>query len=204
MFSDVGNIYAPQNGLLREAEVTDTRQQMQRREPLFFKKRKNQRKHDDQSESEFSLPAQEDNEIPIDTIYEFLANIVQSGPRDDKDTDPQSQTSMPSLFDTLAENKLLQIRRRYEAARAAHAYAHAAHTAQNSRVHHIDSSNKTCLGLSSISNKQLYSLIKDIDDLRRHGVTTLMIRRHKSFLESLLECVETEKQRLKDTKAEAL
>lgn len=192
MFSDVGHIYAAGHSLIGEAETADARLQMQRRAQMFPKKNKKQKDSTQESAGEYVYDPL-GNTIAMDAIYDFLTNLVRSTDHLDMSLVNAQQDDLPSLFDTVGGARLLEIKRKYAAAKAANAYEHAAHTAQNARTHRIDQSNKSYLGLQNVTNSQLYSLIKDVDTLRKRGVDAIAVPRKSSFLESLLLAVEEAK-----------
>ncbi len=189
MVSDVGNIEPPKPGFTREAETADARLQMRHKDPEYHKNNKKKKKKG--SDTPINVTNSTENTISIDAIYDFLSNIAQSNAYTGNSTDKTFE-ELPDMFHTMATNKLRKIRNSYESAKAANAYEHAAHTAQNTNTHNIDKSNKDSLGLKNISNKQLYTLIKDIDSLRKQGVQTLSIRKKSNFLKSLILAVEEE------------
>ncbi len=199
MFSNVGNIYTVQTGV-RSTEQTDASLKMQHHQPVFGKDNKHRSKQEFRGDSTTILKGRDQNAISIDAIHNFLAGLVQEKPHSGQNSIEKDDFT-PSLFDTINNEKLARVRRRYEAAKVINAYEHAMHAAQSTNVHSINQSNKTSLGLQNINNAELYSLIKDVETLRKQGLQAIQIKKQKSFMESLLTAIDDEKSRRKSTPA---
>lgn len=195
MFTNVGNIYTIQTGV-RSAEKTDASLRMQHHQPVFKKDNEYKQKQKHRGSTTTILGGESQNSISIDAVHDFLASIVQTQ-TNKRQTQAQTDDFVPSLFDTIDNERLNKIRRKYEAAKVINAYEHATHTTQNSQIRSIDRSNKTSLGLQDIKNDELYTLIKDIETLKKQGLQAIQIKKQKTFMESLVTAIDEEKSRRK-------
>lgn len=195
MFSNVGNIYTVQTGI-RSLERVDAGLKMQHQQPVFKKDDKQKSKQNPRGSATTILKERDQSAISIDAIHDFLATVVQTKTPARQNTIDQDNFT-PSLFDAIDNEKLNRLRRRYEAAKVTKAYEHASHTSQNTKIHSIDKSNKASLGLQNINNGELYTLIKDIETLKKQGLQTISIKKQNTFMESLVVAIDHEKTKRK-------
>ncbi len=199
MFNALGGIFSIKP---RQAENSDTRQNIQRHDPDFERPRK---KKDSQSDDSF---IQEGATVSVAALRLFLQNFIKNGAEEGQEN--PSETTAPSekpapdpldfkiqtemtLDDTNAADK-----KSAAAAYAASTYKSAAQTNDKSSVliETTDTAQGPPLDLSAADIRTVYALIEDLKILSEKNIEYLHIERAESFLESLMNAVNKVKAAL--------
>ena len=196
MFSALGSIFSVKP---RQAENTDTRQAIQRHDPDFERRRK-------KKEATPEEALQQDNAlVSVSALREFLENFVKNSPENTAEIQKEKtsevskeaidyniQTEMP--LDTQAQNAA----KSGQAAQAASAYQNSAQSNEKSKVllETTDQAEGPPLDLSSADIRVIYKLIEDLKLLNDSNVEYLRIERAATFLDSLVNAVNTAKSGL--------
>ena len=194
MFYTLGNILSPQS---RRAEQTDTRQEIQRHDPEY-ERRKGQ-KQDKKEDINF-----EDGAIvSVEALKDFLENFVRERAQDTQSEEtktPSSDETNEALTPRQSQPEKTQTRTPVNnpAAQAANAYAQSAHINDHDKVllETTDKADGPPLDLSAADIRTLHALIEDLKILQAAKIETIKLERADSFIESLVNATQKSKSQL--------
>ena len=185
MFTSLNNILGLNQP--RHAEQNDTRQEIQRHDPDYERRRRKKQKAED------DLFAGEDGAtVSVEALTLFLNKFLKE--LSDKPKQGFNATSLPEKEDIQSpkDNQRLSSG---PAAQAANAYAHMAKSnQQKSILGDINESNADLISLDGSEVRIIHGLLKDLKLLSEKNVEYIHIERASSFLQSLVNAVETVKK----------
>lgn len=175
MFSHIGNIFAPGP---RQAEHSDTRQDIRRHDPDQERRRQKRKKAEDELFQDDHTAS-----VSVTALRAFLENFLKSlktsetaQPVDQTDiTPPPQQGRQPS-----GQN-----------AYAASAYQHVAEARapKSSMLEGVDDTTAPAIQLDASEVRTIHTLLEDLKILQERKIEHIRIVRHESFLQSLVEAV---------------
>ena len=198
MFNALGNIFSIKP---RQAEQTDTRQDIRRHDPDYENPRKKKEAEENQSFNEDQAT------VSVEALKLFLENFVKNatdsgeqqqdseqsdGITEQSPLDFKIQTEMPLETGTKAPLKS------GKAAHGAAAYAQMAEANERRDIlfETTDQAEGPPLELSATDIRSIYAIIEDLKILSEAHIEYLHIERASTFLESLENAVRTQKAAL--------
>ncbi len=180
MFSAIGNVFAPKP---RHAETTDTRQEIQRHDP-DYERRKGKKRDDD---APFGFDEDDSALVTVSALQVFLENFLKSQMETTSNSSTPEDT--PAVF--TAPTNEAPAAPTGRAAMAASAYQHGAEATQSAppRMQTGDM-NANPLGLKTQDLRLIHGLLRDLKILAERRIEYLQIERSESFLQSLVDAVE--------------
>jgi len=188
MFATLNNILGISQP--RHAEQNDTRQDIQRHDPEFERKKKNKQKRED------DLFADSDNAtVSIDALQTFLNTFL-------KELSSQEQTSKINKAETPAPTPTQEPtahkpkhQKSGQAAYAANTYQHIAESRhQTSILGDVNEENADLISLGAADIRIIHSLLEDLKTLSKKNIEYIRIERADNFLQSLVNAVNTLKK----------
>ncbi|MEM7650491.1 MAG: hypothetical protein AAF204_00215 [Pseudomonadota bacterium] len=193
MFTALGNIFSVKP---RQTEQSDTRQEIQRHDPDFERRKK--KKNERQSDESFADNAL----VSVDALAIFLDNFVKNGaelPQDQKAAEELNDEIVDALEyeenesaeTATSSDTYTQGSRSGQAAQAASVYQNISQANEKSKVlfETTDQSEGPPLDLSSADIRVIYALIEDLKTLSEANIEFLRIERAATFLDSLTTAV---------------
>lgn len=185
MFTSLNNILGLNQP--RHAEQNDTRQDIQRHDPEYERRKRKKQ------ESKEDLFAGENGEtVSVQALTLFLNKFLKE--LSDKPKQGFNATSLPDNEETpnSQENKPPTSG---PAAQAASAYQHSAQSQQQTSIlGDINENNADLISLDGSEIRIIHGLLKDLKFLSDKGIEYIHIERASSFLQSLINAVETVKK----------
>ena len=188
MFTTLNNILG--TGQPRHAEQNDTRQDIQRHDPEYERrKRKKQNAEGD------PLNSEEGATVSIEALQLFLNKFLK-----ELSEKPKQGFNAQSQADTQKNNENQAIKKQEQraqnpAAHAANAYQHMAERGQRTSIlGDINENNADLISLDAAEVRTIHALLADLKLLSDKNIEYLHIERAESFLQSLVKAVETVKK----------
>jgi len=187
MFTSIGNILCVKP---RHAEQNDTRQDIQRHDPEFERRRKKKQK------AEEELFGQEDGAtLSIDALSVFLNKFLKEL------SDKQPSKGFNATSSGQSENKTEQADSPSaerpvsgKAAQAAGAYQHMAQRQhETSILGEVNENNADLISLDAAEIRTIHAILEDLKLLEDKDIEYIHIQRADSFLQSLVNAVNTVK-----------
>ena len=187
MFTSIGNILGVKP---RHAEQNDTRQDIQRHDPEFERRRKKKQK------AEEELFGQEDGAtLSIDALSVFLNKFLKEL------SDKQPSKGFNATSSGQSENKTEQADSPSaerpvsgKAAQAAGAYQHMAQKQhETSILGEVNENNADLISLDAAEIRTIHAILEDLKLLEDKDIEYIHIQRADSFLQSLVNAVNTVK-----------
>ncbi|NCT41766.1 MAG: hypothetical protein GW778_08930 [Alphaproteobacteria bacterium] len=187
MFTSIGNILGVKP---RHAEQNDTRQDIQRHDPEFERRRKKKQK------AEEELFGQEDGAtLSIDALSVFLNKFLKEL------SDKQPSKGFNATSSGQSENKTEQADSPSaerpvsgKAAQAAGAYQHMAQRQhETSILGEVNENNADLISLDAAEIRTIHAILEDLKLLEDKDIEYIHIQRADSFLQSLVNAVNTVK-----------
>jgi hypothetical protein len=191
MFSTLGGIFTPRPA--RQAEQTDTRQDIQRHDPDQPQRRKSRAKDEDATTLEDGAT------VAVLALREFLENFIKSAAPATQSKPPASENiSVPTQAASSAENNPQTDRSAYTA-RAASAYQNTPQSARREPVL-LETTDSASGGpefdLSASDTRAIHTLIEELKVLAAAEIEYIHIERAETFLQSLINGVNAAKAQL--------
>lgn len=164
---------------LRKAEENDTRQDIQRHDPDYHKKKK------ESDEGGFKDPYEDLTDVSIPALIAFLEGLI-----DKKQSMQQSQTETAPSPTTQSQDVRPPVDRQH--AQAMNAYQARANTqADKHTPRPTDNEPQTMLdkATSQLEQSDVNHTIRALDALLARGVTHIAIERSDSFLQSIQNAI---------------
>ncbi|MFK7839273.1 MAG: hypothetical protein AB8B83_02990 [Bdellovibrionales bacterium] len=185
MFNTINNIFGTKP---RQAEQNDTRQDIQRHDPEFERRRRKKKQN-----NEDLMPEDGGANVSIDALEIFLNKFL-------KELSEKSIKSFNATSDS-DENKALKENNPPKpehlsgsAAQAAQAYQHSAESQHShSLLGDITESNADLISLEASEIRTIHALLGDLKLLKNKNIEYIHIERAESFLNSLVNAVNTVK-----------
>ena len=187
MFTSLRNILgtAPP----RHAEQNDTRQDIQRHDPEYERRKKEKQQHDD------DLLQGEDSATIAVTALEtflnsFLKELTEKKPQNSFNASSHAQEKEDALNKPNPETNN-QNRISGNAAYAANTYQHIAQSQQKtSLLGEINENNADMISLDASEVRTIHALLEDIKLLKEKNIEYIRIERASSFLQSLVNAIQ--------------
>ncbi len=184
MFTQLNNIL---NAKPRHAEHNDTRQDIQRHDPEFERRRRKKEKSDE------DLYNEEGTTIAIDAIILFLNKFLKELTDKPKQGFNALSASHPPEASTTIKTQKQEPSG--AAANAANAYQQRAQNQQRTSIlEDINDHNAEILTLNASEVRTIHALLEDLKLLTDKNIAYLHVEKSTSFLQSLVNAVETVKK----------
>ncbi|MEZ5815286.1 MAG: hypothetical protein R3E13_11310 [Alphaproteobacteria bacterium] len=191
MFSALGNIFSIKP---RQAEQTDTRQDIRRHDPDY------ERPHKEKPHKEESDFDQDGATVSVEALWIFLENFIKNVAEENapsaetQDPAPQGHAMQTETNPAINEKQA----KSSPAAYAASSYQNAAQANEKSAIllETTDAASGPPLDLSAADIRAIHTLIEDLKILNAANIEYLKIERAASFLESLRNAVNKVKTSL--------
>lgn len=185
MFTSINNILGIQP---RHAEQNDTRQDIQRHDPEYERrKRKKKESSDDLFEGEDSAT------LSVSALQAFLNNFL----KELSEKTPQKSFNATSAQEETKDQEPQEAAKPVtgQAAYAANAYQHMAESRQEtSMLGDVNENNADLISLDAAEIRTIHTLLDDLKLLSEKNIEYIKIQRATSFLQSIGNAVETVKK----------
>lgn len=190
MFTSLNNILGLNQP--RHAEHSDTRQDIQRHDPEFERRKKKK------EESPEDLLAGEDGAtLSITALQAFLNNFLKEL-NDKKPSAGFNETSHAPTQDTNPAAEIIDTPKQPisgHAAYAANSYKHMSESqSRTSILGEVNEHNADLISLDAAEVRTIHTILEDLKKLHNKNIEYIHIERSTSFLQSLVNAVETLKK----------
>jgi len=187
MFSSIQNILGIQP---RHAEQNDTRQDIQRHDPEFERRKRKKQKDDDDLFNQ-----EEGATLAISALSAFLEKFL----KELSEKTPQKSFNQTSPIENedadapIKEDQSKEISG--SAAYATNAYEHMAQSQQRTSIlGEINEKNADLISMDAAEIRTIHALLDDLKILSEKNIEYIKIERAENFLQSLVNAVNTIKQ----------
>ena len=184
MFSSINNIFGTKP---HHAEQNDTRQDIQRHDPDFERRRKKK------NEAKDELLQEDGATVSVDALIiflnKFLKELSEKQPKKGFNATSGTSPKPDNTAETTPSNT--SAHKSGKAAQAASAYQHMAESQhQNTLLGDVNENNADLISLDAAEIRTIHTLLEDLKLLDEKNIEFIHIDRAESFLQSLVNAVE--------------
>ena len=189
MFGTIGQILGLQPP--RHAEENDTRQNIQRHDPDFERRKKKKQKSPEEL-----MAGESGATVSVTALEAFLKTFLKE--LSDKPKKGFNDSSMQNGQENISTTQAPQTDKKHITGKAAHAVGTYQHIAESqnrtSILGDVNENNADMISLDSAEVRLIHTLLDDLKLLKDKNIEYIHIERAESFLLSLVNAVETIKR----------